>query len=434
MTSNKSLTLIVHRGGREIGGSCVEVVSLATRILIDAGLPLNDDKDPSEKDVFPHSLSDSLKRTSPPLSGIIISHPHMDHYGLVPGLPKNIPVYSGKVSAALMNLTLQISSKGSSFDARPFVSGELFSIGDIAVTPYLVDHSGFDSYAFLIEASGKKIFYSGDFRDHGRKAQTVKRLLANPPKDIDVLLLEGTTVGQVRGEFTLSEEELEADFRRLINETPGPVFVTLSGQNIDRIVTVFKAAKDTQRLFVIDPYVAEVLDQIQQQYESSGLECKIPQASWPQVKVCYPQRLCRWLKRNGREDILNRNLQYGVNWKFLSENQSKIVMVVRPSSPDEILKKNYFDVSKSRWIYSMWQGYLETDNKLAAFSRELAAKGASIDHVHTSGHATIEALQAMAKALKPRMIIPIHTSQPDKYGALFPNVAAIEDGVPIAIA
>ncbi len=104
-------------------------------------------------------------------------------------------------------------------------------------------------------------------------------------------------------------------------------------------------------------------------------------------------------------------------------------MVVRPSSPEEILKKSYFDLSKARWIYSMWQGYLETDKKIAAFSAELKNKGTSIDYLHTSGHATVEALQKMAAALKPRMIIPIHTSQPEKYKALFPNVMAVQDGV-----
>ena len=42
-----------------------------------------------------------------------------------------------------------------------------FQIRDISVTAYWMDHSAFDAYAFLIEADGKSIFYSGDFRGHG---------------------------------------------------------------------------------------------------------------------------------------------------------------------------------------------------------------------------------------------------------------------------
>ena len=32
-----------------------------------------------------------------------------------------------------------------------------------------MDHSAFDAYAFLVEAEGRSLFYSGDFRIHGRK-------------------------------------------------------------------------------------------------------------------------------------------------------------------------------------------------------------------------------------------------------------------------
>ena len=35
---------------------------------------------------------------------------------------------------------------------------KVFQIGDFTIKPYLMDHSGFDSYAFLIKAEGKGIF------------------------------------------------------------------------------------------------------------------------------------------------------------------------------------------------------------------------------------------------------------------------------------
>ena len=31
----------------------------------------------------------------------------------------------------------------------------------------MVDHSALDSYMFLIETGGKKILFTGDFREHG---------------------------------------------------------------------------------------------------------------------------------------------------------------------------------------------------------------------------------------------------------------------------
>jgi hypothetical protein len=43
-------------------------------------------------------------------------------------------------------------------------------VGPFKITPFLIDHSGYDAYSLLIEANGKRLFYSGDFRAHGRKA------------------------------------------------------------------------------------------------------------------------------------------------------------------------------------------------------------------------------------------------------------------------
>lgn len=62
------------------------------------------------------------------------------------------------------------------------------------ITPYLVDHSAYDAFAIQIEADGKKLFYSGDFRGHGRKRKLLDNLVTHPPEKIDTLLMEGTTL------------------------------------------------------------------------------------------------------------------------------------------------------------------------------------------------------------------------------------------------
>ena len=44
---------------------------------------------------------------------------------------------------------------------------KITAFGDIRVTPFVVDHSALDAYMFLIEIDGKKILFTGDFREHG---------------------------------------------------------------------------------------------------------------------------------------------------------------------------------------------------------------------------------------------------------------------------
>ena len=92
---------------------------------------------------------------------------------------------------------------------QPFVtwtSGQQFRVGPFSVTPFLTDHSAFDAYMLLIEVEGRRILYSGDFRAHGRKATLVRRMMADPPRDLDVLLLEGTNLGSDK--LCVSEKSL----------------------------------------------------------------------------------------------------------------------------------------------------------------------------------------------------------------------------------
>ena len=102
----------------------------------------------------------------------------------------------------------------------------------------------------------------------------------------------------------ITEEELEEKFVQLIAETPGIVMVSASSQNIDRLVTIFKAAQRSQRFFIIDFYTAEILERL-------GKYANIPQASWPKIRVCYPKLLANWFEKLGLPDILEKHRQMG---------------------------------------------------------------------------------------------------------------------------
>ncbi|MGH3118141.1 MAG: MBL fold metallo-hydrolase, partial [Gaiellales bacterium] len=140
-------------------------------------------------------------------------------------------------------------------DRQPLV------IGPFTVTPFLNDHSAFDAYSMLIEADGRRIFYTGDIRGHGRKRALFDRLVEHAPSDVDVLLMEGTHVraGGAHDDVEFdSEADLEEQFIRVCRETAGAVVVFGSAQNLDRVVTVFRSARRSGREFVVDLYGASV--------------------------------------------------------------------------------------------------------------------------------------------------------------------------------
>ena len=182
------MNIRIHRGAHEIGGSCLEIEHENSRIVVDVGMPLYGrdgqkfDMDKYQSCVGPelveqHILPDvsglyAWDIKSKPIDGVLISHAHMDHYGLYSFVNKGICCYAGEGTKKLIDLTAAFAPyNGTIKKFSPIKSGAPFSCGSFSITPYLMDHSAFDAYAFLIEAGGKKVIYSGDFREHGRKTK-----------------------------------------------------------------------------------------------------------------------------------------------------------------------------------------------------------------------------------------------------------------------
>ncbi|MGD1104644.1 MAG: MBL fold metallo-hydrolase [Terriglobia bacterium] len=225
-----NLSLTVHRGTRQIGGCCIEIEHpRGDRLILDAGRPLDAPEDATGL------LPASLDRTRP--ATVLISHPHQDHWGLVEELPATWPIWTGSKSAKLIAITSDVTRRPltRTFETWNSRSGP-FAIGPFTVKPYLTDHSAFDAYMLLVEGAGKRILYTGDFRRHGRKSVLVDQFMANPPPDIDVLVTEGTNLGSDKP--VKSEKEIEQDFVELFKRIKGRVFVSWSGQNIDRLAAI----------------------------------------------------------------------------------------------------------------------------------------------------------------------------------------------------
>ena len=90
----------IHRGADEIGGSCVEIETNDKTILVDLGLPLTA-KVPSI-DLMPPVQDLNTGGSAAPL-GIVISHSHGDHIGLLGHAHESIPVHMGHHTAKLLH-------------------------------------------------------------------------------------------------------------------------------------------------------------------------------------------------------------------------------------------------------------------------------------------------------------------------------------------
>ena len=301
----------IHRGTKEIGGSCVEIWTESTRIIVDFGMPLvNPDKTQFDSRATKNLSVEELigKEILPNIEGLyerpgntalVLSHAHQDHFGLIKYVNANCKIYLGKATQKLIEITRIFTNQDWEIvNSQHFKSGKSFVVGDIEITPYLMDHSAFDAYAFLIKADGKSIFYSGDFRIHGRKTKAFDWFSYNMGKNVDYLLLEGTTIGRVDKKFP-TESEIETEIVDTFNASKGINLIYTSGQNIDRLVSIYRACKRTGKTLAIDFYIANVLKEL-----SDFGAIPYPSKKFPEIKVFFPYRLSRMISINSANKYL----------------------------------------------------------------------------------------------------------------------------------
>jgi len=407
----------IHRSASEIGGNCIEITTEdGARLILDVGRPLD----------VPEGLEPHLPASldlSKPVEGVLLSHPHQDHYGLLQQLPASWPVFSGEAGAKLIRLTSEIIHEPITRSISTWLSGSSFPAGPFRITPLLTDHSAFDAYMIQIEVAGKKILYSGDFRAHGRKKALVERLMVSPPENLDALIMEGTNLGSDKP--CTSESTLEEQFVDLFQKTTGRVFVAWSAQNIDRTVSLYRACKKTGRTLVVDLYTAEVLEMLRE-------HAKIPQPGWPNLKVVITSKLSDFYRRKGREDVTQRMVAHGISAKKLVETPRRWVVMTRESLLGDYERKGVTPNASDVWVWSMWRGYLKKTpgQEVKAWFDSF---GAPYVHLHTSGHASTADLKEFAQKMNPKVLLPVHGTAWTHGMDGFPRIAKLEDGQAFSI-
>lgn len=411
-----SLTLTVHRGTRSIGGSCIEIAAPSgERLILDAGRPLDAPRKASGL------LPETLDRGRP--ATVLFSHPHMDHWGLIDELPADWPIWTGEKSAELMRITTELFGGGITRPMSTWNSHSPgFRIGGFSITPFLTDHSAFDAYMLLVEAAGERILYTGDFRVHGRKSVPVERMIESPPAAIDVLLMEGTNLRS--GKPAITESELEDQFVELTKSTPGHLFVQWSAQNVDRTVTLFRAARKTGRDLVVDLYGADVLERV-----ADGTGVPRPGADFPELKVVITPGGKRLYERQNRQNFIARmaRSRFGTSRRALADRSA--IIMLRDSMVGDFERGGLGFTDRDAYAFSNWSGYLDTSDPRTAWAHAEQAR-AKVVKLHTSGHAAPADLARFAAAVAPAALVPVHGIAWDDPGIPLPKVVRLADGEP----
>jgi ribonuclease J len=356
------------------------------RILLDLGLPL-DAKDLAST---PLPIIEGLAEGSSTLLAIVLSHGHRDHWGLIPKVNSQIPLVMGKATESIIRAAAYFVPDAVKLNAAQYLEhGKLIQLGPFTVLPRLVDHSGFDAYAMEVEAGGKRLFYSGDLRAHGRKGSLFEALITNPPLNIDTMLMEGSSLWRLADDQSFpSEAALEEAFVDRFKATAGMALVACSAQNIDRVVTVYRAAKRTERTLIVDAYAAEVL-------KATGQDSiPKPVAGWSNLAVFIPKSQRVQLVKNNIAALVDSYRGFRLWPEQLAEHAPRSVMLFRGWMMRDLDQAKA--LTGARVFWSQWDGYLSEGSAGGALKADCERRGIPFESIHTSGHASLVGYEACA--------------------------------------
>ena len=395
------MKITIHRGLNQIGGCITEIQSLSgTKILIDFGHNLPNGNDVAE-DVYecPENIDELLKGCS----AVFYTHYHGDHLGFAAEVHKRgVPQYMGPLAIRMMlhlnrHMTFAESLKARAEENlealnefRSFSILDKVHIGDISITPFSVSHSAPDSYMFLIECDGRKVLHTGDFRDHGYLGKGLYPMLEKYiiPAGIDVLITEGTNVGQI-SKSVIPEEEIRKQLQEIIQKYKN-IFILGSSADMDRLWSVHEAHRMafTGRPLVCDGYQKDMIEIFADKFRNSERYYRF------NLKDIYDfrhdnRKLLDWIRDKG-VTMLIRN-----SGKF----QDILNLLLPDCNPEETCL-----------VYSMFRGYINPEHKaynpvIHSFVNQFP----NFEYCHTSGHASKECIEKVCTLVNPKIaVIPIH--------------------------
>lgn len=407
----------IHRGLDQIGGCITEIWTDSSRVFIDFGqnLPSNGKTASPEEDAL--MVADIIRNNEKEHQAVFYTHAHEDHVGLFRYIP--LEQYIGEGSKELLlikyrtllegyemaidechqlqegskeNEELQEenyrTTKGLIDKLKAFKtwkrtalkkSPSPITIGDIRVTPFFTCHSIYDAHMFLVEADGKRIWHTGDYRQHGYMGKGLFPMLRRYATDIDVLITEGTMLK--RKDKCIHECEVSRKMESVMQAFKY-VFVLASATDIERLASIKVAAENANKpLCILSLFMKRTMElfTVRDSSLSRGLFSFAP--------LFYTDKLYGKLKRRG------------------------FAMVVGTSQTDRI--KELLDKllqEETLLIYSSWDGYYKNAEQVKANSKykEFREIFHNVVDIHTSGHADKATIRKVIETVCPKEVICIH--------------------------
>lgn len=428
------LKLTFHGGIGEIGGNKFLLEDQQSKIFLDFGKNFSKEKlyfeDPyimarDERNLLNLNILPPIKglykndQDTLELDGVLVSHPHLDHYDALRFIKDDYPLFCGEEAkcailarefcsrsiGACYNIANLTASRGKEIfkDFHIFKSGDKLNIGNIAFEACAVDHSVPGAYAFIIETGDGAVVYTGDFRMHGPGKNKTKAFIEKAAQvEPEILLIEGTHVNECKLE---SEGEVKRKVGEIISCTKKLVLAGFAVADIDRIKTFYEVAKENSRKLALSTKQAYIIEAL------CGLEhLELFSPNDPNILIFQREKR----KYEQYEKELKEKYSNIVTSADISSMQEEIILVASLYDMNEVAEIK--PKAGSSYILSQSEPFDEemeiSYEKLLNWMRYLRVP---LYKTHASGHATPHDLKDAIEKISPKTIIPVHTIRPELF-------------------
>jgi ribonuclease J len=454
---------------------------LALELIPDVGGLYRNDLTPSDSVWNP---SKTIK-----VDGLFISHAHVDHTGYIGLLRTDIPVHCSLMSAVLLKAMQDTgmskienevaywgpkepspkderaigSARKESYRSREFAildknpipdEAQLFwkkcfstskgftcepmrtatgSLGNIKYESMPVDHSIYGATGYVFYFEDKTLAFTGDLRLHGLRKHLTEAYLGRLAEvQPDYLLIEGTNVGQAKGNDTetgarASEEDAYTNCLKAVREAEGELVVADFGpRNIDRLLIFLRIAGETGRRLIITPKDAYLLYAMRTADPSipdvlSSPDLRIYDAPKPGPKIWERDFIMKdYAERRRKPTEISGSLgHYILAFSFFDLTQ--MIDIDMPGGAYIYSTCEAFneDMMADVWRLNNWLNklkmrpvgfHIEADECNAESAEIKFDKG-----YHASGHLSKDEIAGIIERVKPGAVIPIHTEHPEDF-------------------
>lgn len=466
-----------YGGVDEIGGNKILLGSDSTSIFLDFGMSFRKANDyfseflqprksngimdfvemgllPKIKGIYRDDYlrhSGLKSQEKPSVDGILLSHAHLDHSAYIHHLRHDIPLYMTKESQLILKVledtstvsfgeTLEykktfhytakkqqegfkrLSGKDAKFErvlniVEPYKD---FEVGNLTIRSAPVDHSLPGASAFIIENNDETVVYTGDLRFHGRKPEITNKFVKEAKKSSpDIMISEGT---RIDNPSTETEEDIEVNAKNLISQYKGLVIVNFPVRDLDRLLTFYRVAKDTDRTLVVNLKQAYLLKLFSGRGypELDDVEVYIPKRGWGLIAddsfVCFDgQWLC-----GSDIDSSHKSYDYKKWEKEFIEGGNAVNYIDIQEEPQKyIFRCDFFELKELIDIKPLNAVYIKSVTE--PFDEEMEFDVKRVNHwlshfnllpvhkMHVSGHASGPELLKMIREIHPETLYPVHT-------------------------